>query len=451
MGLARSARRPPVLQGGNPVAAGRTVETKNRSGASPGPDCPETRQRRAERLGHRPDDFVLRREDAAGLSGPTESAGLALLPRTEAPVVQRAVGFEFETGWLVYGRQMPLPHLRGRPPNPDLDPKPLKKKDLVTAMGGFKVEADEAGGGLSELEFIVHPPVPATESAESQLDFTMSYMEIFGSDLLGLGKTKSFFGLDEITGQRLDARFLIKKGDDELKAGPQVTSGVSLEKIPEIGTKKGIPEGFKRSVMTIRSITSGIDEAKLEGLAPEGGLSPQLRGLVSYLVSLLWGGESGGLEYPKQIADVFLLGRTDTPTMFRLLPGEEKDFYSSGKGPWRFIDLVLTAAQLEGQGDLPVIVKGIRPSFDAPYQAIGPSRAKWLFFLTQGFDLLSSEVDEQFESLGELRAKTEPVGPEEKEAPIFEFRGAQTGKIPLKDWKPFALDTFRFLLDLEKD
>lgn len=419
--------------------------TENSVRVTPAPADPGLLRRRAERLGHRLRDLAFRDP----VAGPAPAAQNPTISPADGPVVQRAVGFEFETGWLVYERSLPPSSVpKGFRPPP---PKPLKKKDRVATMRGFKVEADEAAGGLAELEFIVHPPVTVAPDNEDHLDFIMSYIEIFGRDLLKKGLSQEVFGLEEVTGQGGHAKFLIRKGDDELKAGPQVTSGISLEKVAEIGSKKGLPESFARSVMTIGSITASIDEAALDELLPEKGMSAQLRGLLAFLVSVLWGGEQGGLEYPKQITDVFLLGRTDAASMFRLLPTEERETYSRGDGPWKFVRLVLTAAGVPDEGDVPVIVKGVRPHVGAEYTPVGPTRAKWLFFLTQGFDLLSHEVNEEFESMGELGAKTEPVGSQRKEAPIFELRGAQTTKIPLPEWKPFALQTFRFLIGLEED
>lgn len=359
----------------------------------------------------------------------------------EPGAVQRAVGYEFETGWLVSEQLSPL-H----------EKKSLKKKDQIAQMRGFSVEADEAAGGASEVEFVVDPPVAVHPTAREDLAFTMNYIEIFGTDMLRAGAASPTFGLDEITGRQADYKIQIEKGDEALAAGPQVTSGISLERIAAIG-KLGerMPGGFGRSVRTIESITATIDEANLRAFLPDGVMSDKLRGLVSLLVSLIWGGQNRGLEYPKQIADVFLLGRTNLAATFALLPEADRTFYQQGRGPWKFVDLVLTAAGVPGTEDTPLIEHGVRPQLGAQAKPIGPTRGKWLFFLTSGFDLLSREYNEEFESMGALGSRTEPVGPRREQAPIFELRGAQTTKIPLRDWKPFALAVFDALLSLESD
>lgn len=55
---------------------------------------------------------------------------------------------------------------------------------------------------------------------------------------------------------------------------------------------------------------------------------------------------------------------------------------------------------------------------------------------------------EDAESLGEYGDKTEEVGPERKAAGIFEWRGDQKSKIPLKQWPEYALSFFERILQL---
>jgi hypothetical protein len=61
---------------------------------------------------------------------------------------------------------------------------------------------------------------------------------------------------------------------------------------------------------------------------------------------------------------------------------------------------------------------------------------------------------EDAESMGEFGDKTEGVGPGSlagkgmTEAGIFEFRGAQAQKIPLLQWKKFAVDFLKYVITL---
>ena len=416
---------------------GRVKATTQAAGAPVNDDA--ALEREADAVGKK----AARGEDVSSPSGTPQTSG----------VIQRAVGFEFETGWKVWEET-------GKNTSKF---KPLSKKDVVGQYNGFKIEADEAGDGDAELEFIVHPPLEAVDMEMERLSFVMNYITIYGQDLLKAGKHKEIFRLMEVTGRRQDEKFLIKKGDDELKAGAQVTAGVSMDRLSEIGTARQgatLPEEFGRTVNTINSIRSTIEEAKVDELLP-GPMSPQLKGLLSVTTAYMWGGEQRGLEYPKQIADVFLLARTDFAQLFRMLPDAEREFYK--KNPRKFVTLALRVSGHEDAGDKPVIEHGIRPKPAAsssaaassapvaPSVPVGPTRDKWLFFITQGYDLLSAEFDKDFESMGEFGAKTEAVGPQSKQAGIFELRGAQTIKIPLQAWGAFAGKVFRYLINLEKE
>ncbi|HYP38834.1 MAG TPA: hypothetical protein VEX13_00600 [Chloroflexia bacterium] len=369
--------------------------------------------------------------------------------------IQRAVGFEFETGWLVKEAEGKLPTAIGRGKHSSSSGgmgsyKNLKKKDLVASGAGFRVEADEALNDQSELEFVVDPPIEATKGNEDGLYEVLTGVTLFGAHLLDAGNGRSAFTLDKATAKREHEKFLIIKADNELKAGPQVTAGISLEKISEIGAPQGgasLPDQFNSpTIGTVKSISTTIDEAKVAHLLPGKSMSPQLKGLLTLLTSYLWAGENK-IEYPKQLADVFLLARTDFAQLFRMLPEEEKDFYH--KKPELFVQLGLTVSGHDGAGDVKVISRGIRPRPEAEPVAVGPGRAKWLFFMTQGFDLLSKACSEEFESMGEFGRKTEKVGTQQKDAGIFEFRGAQTKKIPLLEWAPFAMQVFKYLINLE--
>lgn len=89
-----------------------------------------------------------------GLSSPLPEAGpdhAGAVP--DDLVVQRKVGFEFETPW------------RARKVSTG---KSLATRELIgTAFDGFKVEADaDPSGGHSEIEFIVDPPVEEGEAGK---------------------------------------------------------------------------------------------------------------------------------------------------------------------------------------------------------------------------------------------------------------------------------------------
>ncbi len=357
---------------------------------------------------------------------------------TASAVTQRAVGFEFETGWLIRKNG-----------------QPLKKKDKVGTENhvGFKIEADEAADHQSEIEFIVHPPVPVKDNTKSQLSKIMDAIADYGNGLLDIRVFNGWNTLDNLTGQPQDSNYEFYGFDSDLKAGPQITSGLSLDQIssiPKAIEKTPLPEGAASTLSEIRNVDIALSEIELDKyILPFKPISPKLKGLLTVIVSYLTTGAQPGLEYPKQVADLFLLARTDFAQLFKMLPKHEYDYYKINAGHW--INLVLKVAGMEGESKENVIKKGIRPDPYAPYRQVGPTREMWLIFMTKGADLLSSQLEDEFESMGEFGARTEKVGSgkHEKDGGIFEFRGFQRKKIPLSEWKPFALTFFDFLLNLQ--
>ena len=81
---------------------------------------------------------------------------------------------------------------------------------------------------------------------------------------------------------------------------------------------------------------------------------------------------------------------------------------------------------------------------------------EWLLKLLKGTDLIPTDIEDA-ESLGEMGEKVEAVGEEgrlfseKRDVGIFEFRGAQTNKIPFKRWKPFALEFQQYISTVHRD
>lgn len=390
------------------------------------------------------------------------------------PVVQRAVGFEFETGWRVWDRSpVRTWELAGGVQSglPRPEPKPLAKKDEVYAGDGFKVEADEAGGGEAELEFVVHPPVPADSNGQEDLFGRMTHVTLLGARLLRAKaalQQQTHFTLDAATGAANDAKFLIRPVDDTLTAGPQVTAGISLERLGRIATQTQV--ALPQALATSRQVAGAVNLSKAEQYLAQQiwPMSAELTGLLTVMAPYLWSGERS-VFYPKQITDSFLLSRTDFAALFKLLPERDRTYLA--KFPIALMQVALAAADLDVEDlDVPVIQKVWSSEEMAERAPVGPSRREWLWFITQGYDLLSSKhykdlqgyyqddpakagLADGLESMGELGGKTEKVGPAGRDAGIFEFRGAgSTGKkIPLLQWEPFTDQMMRYLIALEAD
>jgi len=387
--------------------------------------------------------------------------------------IQRAVGFEFETGWNVWDRTnievWSRSGKQGKPPSPRV----LAKKDMVYQGDDFKVEADEAAESLAELEFIVHPPIEANEEGRKRLFASMTHMTVLGAKLIAAASRAHTSGLplslDMATSAQSDKKFLLRAIDNVLAAGPQVTTGITLGKIGKLGQKQGpqereLPASFSATVKQVASTSEVATKAMTqlpEDLQPG---SSELHGLLTLIISYLWGGEQA-VFYPKQIADVVALARTDFAKLFKLLPQNEQTYFK--KTPRAFVGLALDAAGLADEPDAPVIGKVWTDENRSEKKAVGPTRAEWLFFMTQGYDKLSSVHYKEFassyqgdptkqhlgsdlESLGEFGEKTEQVGSQHQEAGIFELRNAATkAKIPLLQWAPFAGQVMDYLIALE--
>lgn len=391
----------------------------------------------------------------------SETASEGAIPNT---VVQRAVGYEFETGWLV-GIELSQGTIT-----------PLKKKDRIgfTTFDGFKIEADEAGGDLSEVEFIVDPPVPEGAQGINRLDNIMSDMEMFGQVLEAKGSEGVPFSLNEVTGNIRDKLFIITPTRNGiLTAGPQVTSGVDLAKIGQLNTisesaDSNLPEIFKSDDESsvpgeLKGTIQQLQNTAEEISASTNNLSPALTGLLTIIVNYLSAGgdkqkgnelslnmrQGLALNYPKRIADV-LLARTNFAKLLSIIPRKELLSFIDHPDSW----VGLVQHLLPGYVDVDdsVIQRGILDDESDPESGVtipNLTIRQWLLGMLAGQDRITTDIPDA-ESMGEFGAKTEKVGgnsifSQEVDAGIFEFRGAQSNKIPLLRWKPFALEFLKYI------
>jgi hypothetical protein len=407
--------------------------------------------------------LVLRR-----LGGNRAVADLARRHRAGASraVVQRAVGFEFETGWLV--RRTAAQQTW------------LKKKDQIgPTWGGFKLEADEAEEGKSEIEFIVHPPVPETGPGYASLDATMTNMERLGRDLEHEAARSAYFRLSDATGRHADGLYVVyPRPADKLEAGPQVTTGLDLAAIGRLAKASEPPDplmltfGSKHAPIPPELADTALrlerSAVSIRGVEAIKNPSPALRGLVTLVTTYLdagtlklkeedrspynlWG---MALSYPKQIGD-HLLARTDFGTLFGLLHRQERELLRAQPVVW--IELVLSNLKPEWPLTVldSVIGRGVRVSDDDPHMRVVVPPLKigeWLPGILEGRDLIPTSIAGA-ESMGEFGSRTEPVGGGDtglfaRDVGIFEFRGAQTNKIPLSRWGPFAREFHNYVREL---
>lgn len=413
------------------------------------------------------------RDGASGKDMHGRTAGPAV-PRGR-PVVQRKVGFEFETGWLVDKKGL-------------FRPGPLKKKEPVGTRKyeGFKLEADEAGDGKSEIEFIVDPPVEEGSVGLQELRLVMGTMTALGEVLEAQAKQAkpekqaeqaeqakpATFGLERATGDTGDTKFIVTPTPDgQLEAGPQVTSGLDLAKIGQLSQQpQSAPQPPAELAPTLATLTR--DALALSGLnspASTGGekISPEMQGLLTVVTQYLEVGADRhkgraldpaekhlvALNYPKRVADV-LLARTSFAGLFTLLPAPERNFYTKNRDAFVLLALHALPPKLGIGGEDPVFARGIQVDEEDPAKGIVIPKLTvkdWLGGIPSGKDLMTKVPDA--ESMGEFGSKTEKIGPAapggdektRKDAGIFEFRGAQATKIPLARWSQFATEFLAFI------
>lgn len=442
-----------------------------------------------------------------------EVPALLCRPASSGPasVMQRAVGFEFETGWLVEQREIDE---SGKEKS-----TPFKKKDVITTAtpGGFRMEADEAEEGQSEIEFVVRPPVEESSAGYVNLQTIMDAMRDTTNALCE--KKSAPFYLQTVTGAEADKQTYVTPRGENMQAGPQATTGIRLDKVPEF------MELFHKKSPTGENIHP--DSKAFVGLATLVGeyvrrAQPEKN-------------QQGTFAYPKMMAEP-LLSRTDFAGLFTLIEPELQTYYLENKALW--VRDVLKAAGLApdmaqkdmlGRGvveekDLEIFLDvkgkiilhkekmpdkhqfdeelcriqeeyteckkeaGNKPNrkatqrlskIETAYENVLSEKLKWveayyrwleelkklesrqngciqhagftvqqwLESLLEGIDRLTTLKDA--ESMGEFGKKTENVG-EKKDAPagIFEWRGDQTKKIPAEAWKTYALDFMKKILCL---
>lgn len=280
-------------------------------------------EREADEMGAR----AARGEDVhGGAPPPPGAADERSAPSTAAPgpaqrqsVIQRAVGFEFETGWFV--DRVPFESSHDDVELPDSEPVPFSKKDVVSSAvhDGFRLEADEAENGRSELEIVIRPPIEESQDGKERLETIMDAILDIGTKLKSKYNDKEeSFSLDTVTGAPFDAFTLVtpRQGDPKLKAGPQVTTGLDLSVIPEL----------------LRAKPVQTDHPKFHGFVT----------LVKQYITR-GTGQGGALSYPKIVAEP-LLARTNFVKLFALVEPEIQERYVEHKETW--VSDILTLANL---------------------------------------------------------------------------------------------------------
>jgi hypothetical protein len=150
-----------------------------------------------------------------------------------------------------------------------------------------------------------------------------------------------------------------------------------------------------------------------------------------------------------------MLARTDLASIFASLPEAEREFLSQGDGE-RFVELVFAGGQFGGmvtEPGRPVLVGGAGLGVRPPdFSRV--TRGLWVSQISQGIDIMTPDgyllledvtareaKPEDFESMGALEDKMEPVGSDALLAPILELRRMRD-LTRLAEWPAVALAAF---------
>lgn len=363
--------------------------------------------------------------------------------------LQRAIGFEFQTGWGIQERQ---PRKWWQFMNAR-QYRPYNRQEVVADYGTFRLTADEAQTALgAEIEFVV-PHIE--EDQRAQMDTALRNLEDLARRLNGY-RTRNAFTLNQASGRATESNVEVQpkiKQAGILAANPQVTGGIRLDRIQRLFAELGVTAGAHHQARHDLASTGGGPGLGLAATAVANltvnGLpaSAKCKGLVAMLVTYLKMGRrqvavginQPTLNYGK--ASLTLLARTDYHGMFLLLPGAEQLHLSLH--PDEFEDMVLTAAgNLDPAAN--VIERGIH---GVP---VNITRTAWLQGIAGGADILKEVTDARLFGFGSLDANTDGVGPALAESgAVLEFR-TMGRDVPWTRWRPMGMRIFDYLVALNQ-
>lgn len=324
--------------------------------------------------------------------------------RKSTSTIQRAVGFEFETGWYIRKSDPKLitRTLRGgilgtatstlvgigstiMNTSPNWIPltfagaiigglsgfnyallpesavsRRLLKGEKVISQKGFTMEADDAGEE-SEIEFVVQPPIEERAGENSVKDVMDRVVGLANS--LNRYKDEQQFSLNNVTKNNNDAAYTIFPKMGSIAANPQVTAGVRLDRINAFANHAKEPRSVANRLLSMNgnegkafilynSYAQGaVAYAKNQSSKKLLRVSSDLTGLVTLLISYL----IAGADYADKSVDVYyrslpyikhltiLMARTDFATLFKQLPKNEQVYFKQNPGKW--LDMIMNGAK----------------------------------------------------------------------------------------------------------
>lgn len=372
-------------------------------------------------------------------------------------VVQRAVGFEFQTNWGIVEKVSK----KGAFGRTKSEYRPFNKGETLHHYQGYKLTADEAGTELgAEIEWVVDPPLPDSLPI-NQVDQLMQSLENLVAQFVAL-QNQDRFMLDSITGDPRDATIEVRPkiksaaNAQNMKANPQVTGGIRLDQMQTLFKQLGQPNTADPQHQHVLALLTGMGGAGMMGAsgaaADAVGGSDKLKGLATQLIAYLKAGSdpliqtmgfSAGraFDYAKLIGK--LMARTDFASQFKMLDPQERQPFE--QNPQTFVDLILNAAGMTGTDNTLVFERAIKNQAGDPSKGVfnfPVTRKDWLWMIVQGTDQLSSKAmpqwKDELEGLGALGGKTDSLASGERGV-VAEFRTVQQ-QMPYTQWRQFAID-----------
>ncbi len=365
--------------------------------------------------------------------------------------VQRAVGYEFETGWGVV-EKVPGTFKSKR--------KPFHKGQILHAYQGFNMTVDETSTELGgAIEWVVDPPIPETAGVGT-LDGIMQRLEALAAQIEPLN-ARPKFTMDEATGDPRDSYIevypSIAGGAANMPANPQITGGIRLDMMAklfeELGNRNQHNDAHSQARSDLMTTGEGMMAVAAQRANTIAG-SDKLRGLAAQIIAYLRAGAmpigavgpGQAYKYAKLIGKI--MARTDFGSQFKMLDLAERQPFE--QNPQTFATLILNAAGLGGgahvferkvRKDPNDVAKGV---FTFPV-----SRQDWLIGIVNGSDMLSSKHMPQWKSelegLGALGSKTDRVNNNVDPGVIVEFRQARAN-VPYTQWRAFATRIFNYIV-----
>ncbi len=428
-------------------------------------------------------------------SKPTDAVHTAP-PSSKEALIQRAVGYEFETGWKGQ-RHIPGTGFIGLGKRYENMQK-LDPLGTLGTAGQFRIESDDGG-----IEFIIDPPVEETPKGSEDLILRMNSMLAIVNSLVARGASGRPFMLNKAINSDENKAYKIipLPGEPLMKAGPQVTTGLDLGKIPQmrdaynekfeedngeggLRTKEGVNIGISQN---LKSMTNAYSTASINnrGIVNGANRSEPLIGLLSILIQYIFGGvntrkheneeSSSPLQYHKIIAGR-LLAKTDFVQLFRLLPLPEQNYFRANPNEW--VTLVITSLRESNYGQLmldgvlrddttrrdanlnkdnKLFEKGIKEK-EKPDITVEQWLLNMLNLADEDLKSDGLKAIDPDQSMGALGNKMDKIGkpkglPGNKhrdKAGIFEFRGIQDQKLPPSQWLEFAVQFHEYISHLHR-